>query len=119
MKPTEHNVFTAQGGQNMSTEQSDKNIVTGRPTWNDLSASDLRHIAAGLDALDPSLAVRRRLDPERREELADMELAGRKPAVGWWRRALGVPESNPIFDPTYLWGPEVDALVEQVEEVAA
>lgn len=35
----------------------------------------------------PQLVARRGLSVEKREELAVMLLAGRRPTAGWWRRA--------------------------------
>lgn len=60
-----------------------------------LDATNLRDLgavltarAAVLEAQDPGRRVVARLSPEAVEELADMLIAGRTPALGAWRRWL-------------------------------
>ncbi len=48
---------------------------------------ELRHLAAIMDAQRPGATARRRLSEASVEELAAMIVAGKRPTVGWWRRA--------------------------------
>ncbi|HVA04761.1 MAG TPA: hypothetical protein VMU64_13575 [Acidimicrobiales bacterium] len=52
----------------------------------DLSPSDLRHLAAAIDGMDPAHQPRRRLTQEAAGELAEMLVAGKVPTIGWWRK---------------------------------
>jgi len=52
----------------------------------DLSPSDLRHLAAAIDGINPAHQPRRRLTREATEELAEMLVAGKVPTIGWWRK---------------------------------
>lgn len=51
-----------------------------------LTAEQLRHIAAAKDAERPDRQARRSLSPAAVDELAEMLNAGRTPTIGWWRR---------------------------------
>jgi len=48
----------------------------------------LSHLAAIKRARRPYLVARRRLSAESAEELAEMLVANKIPALGWWRRHL-------------------------------
>jgi hypothetical protein len=53
----------------------------------ELTAEQLRHLAALKEADAPSFRIRRELSEEALTELADLLLAGETPTIGWWRRA--------------------------------
>jgi 3-methyladenine DNA glycosylase/8-oxoguanine DNA glycosylase len=50
------------------------------------TASDLRHLAATMEAGSPGMIARSRLSDASIDELAEMLTAGRKPTYGWWCR---------------------------------
>jgi hypothetical protein len=56
----------------------------------------LRELAALIEAREPdrggSAQARRRLSPEALNELADMLIAGKRPTIGWWKRAFAASE---------------------------
>ncbi len=54
---------------------------------NGLTPEELRHLAAAKEARSPETRARKGLAPEAIDELATMLLSGRRPSLGWWRRA--------------------------------
>ncbi len=56
-----------------------------------LDPRTLRDVADLIEARAGAHNPRRRLPPEALDQLADMLAAGRRPALGWWRRCLPPP----------------------------
>jgi hypothetical protein len=50
------------------------------------TASDLRHLAALMEAESPGMVARQSLSDASIDELAEMLTDGRKPTIGFWRR---------------------------------
>jgi hypothetical protein len=71
---------------NITTPPVRMSVSLRRLLVSQFTASDLRHLAALMEANTPGMIARARLSDASIDVLADMLTAGRKPTYGWWTR---------------------------------